>query len=108
MEAGFRVQRYAKIAGFHRSTIYRRFIRIKGISPKRFCTQEQLKRAKELLLNSDTAISVLSKKLGFSDPLYFSKWFKRLTGFSPSRYRNSPDPSLTLREKEKDIILKKG
>ena len=87
LEVGFRVQRYAEIIGFHRSTIYRRFMKTMGISPKRFCTQEQLKMAKKLLLNLDIPIFVISRKLGFSDPLYFSKWFKSHLGISPSKYR---------------------
>jgi len=87
IEVGFRVQRYAEIIGIHRSTIYRRFMKTMGMSPKRFCTQEQLKIAKKLLLNLDIPIYVISRKLGFSDPLYFSKWFKSHLGISPSKYR---------------------
>lgn len=45
--------------------------------------------AKKLFLQStDMAINEIAERVGFSDPLYFSKVFKKVTGITPSQYRN--------------------
>lgn len=50
----------------------------------------QLKRfdiAKKWLLNTDKSIQQISKELGFQNPQYFSRIFKKLTGFAPNDFR---------------------
>ena len=58
-----------------------------GYSPMYFRTQLRVQAAKTLLLDSTTPISEISKSVGYDDELYFSKVFKKSTGFSPSNYR---------------------
>lgn len=58
-----------------------------GLSPKQYLLNVRLKRAKELLLNTEYPINEISATVGFSDPLYFSKLFLKKAGLSPSLYR---------------------
>lgn len=45
--------------------------------------------AKRQLLYSDVSVKELAGELGFEDPAYFNRWFKRLTGETPMRYRST-------------------
>ena len=50
--------------------------------------QEQLTiRARRELKFSEDSIKEIAFKLGFSEPLYFSRYFKKQVGYSPSEYR---------------------
>ncbi|NGZ76876.1 helix-turn-helix transcriptional regulator, partial [Saccharibacillus alkalitolerans] len=44
-------------------------------------------KAEELLREGELSISEISGRVGYSDPGYFTKVFKKHTGFSPSQYR---------------------
>lgn len=46
--------------------------------------------AKNLLRYSDMTIQEISEYLNFSNQSFFAQYFKRLTGFSPSAYRENP------------------
>lgn len=43
--------------------------------------------AKELILKERKSIKVIARSLGFADPLYFSRLFRRIAGCSPRTYR---------------------
>ena len=73
-----------------------------GISEKYFCkifkaatgktvityiNEYRVSRAEMLLLNTTYEISKIAELVGFYDPLYFSRVFKRIKGISPSFYR---------------------
>ena len=45
--------------------------------------------AKRQLLYSDLSVKELAGELGFEDPAYFNRWFKRLTGETPIQYRST-------------------
>ena len=72
--------------GVSRSTLHRCFMNMCGVSPGAYLTKYRIARAKELL---EHGVSVKSTALssGFSDPLYFSKSFKKAFGISPNEYR---------------------
>lgn len=47
----------------------------------------RIKMAKQLLKNSDLSVKEISAKVGFQDPQYFSKLFKKTAGLKPIEYR---------------------
>jgi AraC-like DNA-binding protein len=49
----------------------------------------KMQRACHLLDNSDMSIKAVAAALGYSDPLYFSRLFKKTLGLSPRAYRSS-------------------
>ena len=59
-----------------------------GISPHKFLLSLRLDEAKDLLVNSDMNINRIAEKVGFVDPCYFSRLFKKYTGCTPKDYRN--------------------
>ena len=56
-------------------------------SASEFILEIRINKAKELLLNTNIPILMVSKQLGFKDPSYFSKVFKKATGVTPSSYK---------------------
>lgn len=59
-----------------------------GISPRRFILSLRIDAAKELLLYSSLNVNEVSENVGFSDPSYFSRIFRKYAGVSPSIYRS--------------------
>ncbi len=59
-----------------------------GISPYKFVLSLRMDEAKELLLYSSMNVREICESVGFSDPSYFSRMFRKYTGYSPSAYRN--------------------
>ena len=46
--------------------------------------------AKRQLLHTDAAAAEVAYSLGFMDPAYFARFFRRETGVAPSRFRTAP------------------
>jgi AraC family transcriptional regulator, arabinose operon regulatory protein len=68
--------------------LYYLFQKKEGICPKRFIIETRIQKAKELLLQETMNISEISYRVGYDDPLMFSRIFKKHTGESPSAFRN--------------------
>jgi len=62
--------------------------------PLQYITRYRIKRACELLRNTEYSITQIAEQSGFDDPLYFSRVFKKEIGISPSQYRAKIDPGI--------------
>lgn len=49
------------------------------------CTK-RIEKAKKHLIENELSVSEISYACGFSDPFYFSKVFKKYTGYTPSQF----------------------
>jgi AraC family transcriptional activator of pobA len=56
-------------------------------SPKRLLSQRLLLEAKRRLDHSEKTAAQIAAELGFADPAYFSRFFRRWAGSSPGAYR---------------------
>ncbi len=63
------------------------FRKLTGLSPSGYVASLRLERAKDRLSNSNLSVSQIAGECGYADPLYFSRLFKKKTGYSPSEYR---------------------
>jgi AraC-like DNA-binding protein len=57
------------------------------MTPYRYFTQIKLQRAQSLLEQNDAAVGEIAGRMGFEDPYYFSRLFKKKNGLSPSAWR---------------------
>ena len=62
------------------------FKELMGQSPIRYIHQLRIIEACNLLLNTDMTIVAISDYLGYYDPSYFSRMFKKLTSMSPKEF----------------------
>jgi AraC-like DNA-binding protein len=60
-----------------------------GYAPNEYVIRARIENAKQLLNKSNDPISGICEKVGFSDIHYFSYYFKKIEGMSPSQYRQS-------------------
>lgn len=58
-----------------------------GTSPMAMVTSLRMRRAEELLLNTDLSVQHISKQIGYETPFALSKAFKRQVGCSPRAFR---------------------
>ncbi len=59
-----------------------------GSTPQQIITLKLIAEAKRRLTANDNDISVIAYDLGFQYPQHFTRLFKRITGKSPSEFRN--------------------
>jgi|GEM_PF-5686480 len=59
-----------------------------GIGVKDYINQARIKKAKEILRETDLKISAVALAVGITNTNYFSVFFKRLTDMTPLEYRN--------------------
>ncbi len=65
------------------------FKRKTGATPLLFFTQLKIQHGCRLLEFTDSSIKEIASELGFDDPYYFSRVFKKQMGVAPLRYRKN-------------------
>lgn len=63
------------------------FRQVWGMSPKEYLIRLRMDKSMELLSGTDLSVGEVAGLVGFSDPLYFSRLFRKKTGISPLAYR---------------------
>ncbi len=61
-----------------------------GITPILYLQRYRINQAKRLLKESNLSITKIAFNVGFSDSGYFSRIFRRETGMSPEKFRQTP------------------
>jgi len=73
--------------GMSRVHLYKKLLQITGKTPIEFIRIIRLKRAAQLLRESQQNVSEVAYQVGFNNPKYFSKYFKDEFGVLPSVYQ---------------------
>lgn len=63
------------------------FTETMGVSPHRYMLELKIGKAKQLFRQTDLNVREVAEFVGIGDPLYFSRLFKKHTGFTPTSYR---------------------
>jgi len=67
------------------------FSEVKGITLQQFIIVHKIERAKELLLYDELSLTEISYKLRYSSVAHLSNQFKKVTGLSPSHFKQLKD-----------------
>jgi AraC-like DNA-binding protein/DNA-binding response OmpR family regulator len=81
----------AEAIGASEDYLSRVFHREMGVSPWEYLNRYRILQAKELLRRTDDRIKIVARRVGFTDPAYFSRVFRKVVGTSPSAYRKHPE-----------------
>ena len=65
----------------------RKFAQKYSVAPKEYLLKKRIELAKRLLTQTDATVTEISGSVGYDDPLYFSRIFKKKEGLSPLAYR---------------------
>ncbi len=114
----FSVEDLAHQAGLSRSMLHRKLKKFTGKSASDLITETRLVKAKELLENNVATASEIAYRVGFNDPSYFNKVFKKHFNISPGDVRKKavidqdllsekqpPDVSGTSKSKAYKLLL---
>ena len=82
----YNVEALSADMGIERSSLYRKMQAIVGLTPSEFMRTVRLKRAAQLLEQSQYSVQEISWMVGFNTPRYFSSYFKEMFGVTPSQY----------------------
>lgn len=75
------------LSGLPERTFKRRFRAATGYTPIDYVQALRIEEAKHVLETTDEATDGVAHQVGYDDPSYFRRLFKRMTGVTPARYR---------------------
>lgn len=81
------IEDFASHLCLSRTVFYRKLKSIVGLTPVEFVREIRIKRAVQLIENSDYTFSQIAYMTGFNDPKYFGKCFKKIIGVTPTEYK---------------------
>lgn len=85
-EPDFDVNRLSDVMNMSRRNLFRKIRQASGLSPVEMINQLRLKRAAELLLQSDCKMYEIAEAVGFRSRIVFTRNFTRQFGLSPTEY----------------------
>src|SRR5690606_9257825 len=77
----------ARLCNLSSSRFAHLFQETTGTSPLRYLESLRIWKAQELLIGTSKSIKEIGREVGFEDPLYFSKVFRRNLGSGPRAFR---------------------
>lgn len=83
-----KITQLTRICMTNHKALSKLFTEYLGEPPTKYLTNFRIQKAKILLLQTNHQINEIALAVGFSDPLYFSNVFHKLTGLSPREFRN--------------------
>lgn len=77
----------AGLSAAHYSALFREMT---GFAPIDYLIRQRILHACRLLDTTSMAVSAIATEVGYDDPYYFTRSFRRIMGFSPRTYRKIP------------------
>ncbi|MDP3420983.1 MAG: helix-turn-helix domain-containing protein [Thiobacillus sp.] len=81
------VEEMVRRSGIAQRTFKRRFTEATGLAPLPYVQQLRVAEAKRRLERTREAVDEIGWRVGYEDPAFFRRLFKRITGVSPAGYR---------------------
>ena len=83
------VQSYAKEHLMTPDWFIKSFKKIVKVTPMKYILSLRISAAKEYLEKTNKNITEISNSVGYDNPLYFSRVFKKYTSLSPTEYKKT-------------------
>ncbi|MBR3909117.1 MAG: helix-turn-helix transcriptional regulator [Clostridia bacterium] len=83
------LSKMSEISGYSVSRFSELYNKLYGTSPMNDVINQRILLAKRLLESGQASVSHVAESCGFNTINYFSKYFKKSTGYSPSEYAKS-------------------
>lgn len=87
-ESNFTIKEYAKENKLNYYRFIDSFTRITGMAPRQYIISIRMSKARELLDNEAFSVADVAQLVGYENPLYFSRIFKKAVGMPPTEYRS--------------------
>lgn len=87
--SGITMADVAEEVGITEKYLYKLFRRELGTTPMEYLNQCRVSRAEMLLTSTTLSIAEIARECGFEDPSYFSRFYCRQRGHSPTEYRKN-------------------
>ena len=84
---GISISRISEELGINRAGLSRAFSRRLGMSPQQYLLSLRMQKAMSLLKETDLRVSEVAYSVGYTDPNYFARAFKKNTGMTPGDFR---------------------
>lgn len=98
------VDEMTRRSGLPESSFKRRFRKATGYSPLHYVQHLRVEEAKTLLERTDMPIDQICWTVGYEEPAFFRRLFKRITRITPGQYRRKFHfPSLAMVTAEKGV-----
>ncbi|MES2565841.1 MAG: AraC family transcriptional regulator [Bacteroidota bacterium] len=81
----------AEKIGFDYTYLSNIFSEVKGITIQQFIIVHKIERIKELIIYDELSISEIAWKMNYSSVAHLSNQFKKITGLSPSHFKQLKD-----------------
>ena len=86
------IDKYAKTHNMSTSYFIRNFKQYTNFTPMQYILSIRIYNAESLLKNTQYNVTEIANIVGYDNPLYFSRIFKKIKGLSPSEYRKNIRP----------------
>ena len=83
------IEQYAASRSMSTSWFNRSFRGSVGTSPMKYILDIRIRNAQVLLETTDYSIANIASVIGYDNPMYFSRMFRKAKGLSPAKYRKT-------------------
>ena len=87
LESKIDVDKLAKLISVSKGHLSRGFKQRAGVPPMAFIAARRVERAKTMLISTREPIADIAAACGFGDQPHLTRWFRRVVGVTPGRYR---------------------
>ena len=85
LDQPLKTERMARDFGMSVSGFHSHFKSVTAMSPVQFQKQMRLQEARRMMLGEDLDVASASSRVGYEDPSYFSREYKKMFGAPPQR-----------------------
>lgn len=82
------VQFVAEELNISRTSLHNKIKKVLGISTTEFINTIRINKAKNYIRSTEITFSEIAYKVGFNDPAYFNRIFKKHSGMTPGQYKS--------------------